>query len=251
MTTKTLLSYTRRAIQDYDMIRAGDCIAVGVSGGKDSLVLLIALSELRRFYPLPFTLRAIHVDLGFDGADLAETRRICREHEIPLSIVKTQIGRVIFDERREKNPCSLCSKMRRGALAHAAAELGCGTLALGHHKDDVVETLLLNLFYAGRIATFEPKSYLDRSGLTLIRPLLYLDEKEILYYCNRHAVTPDKSNCPANEKTRREEIKQLIRALSRENRDLTAKIFGAICRAGVSDFREISPIRKNKPNETE
>lgn len=239
MTTKTLLSYARRAIQDYEMIREGDVIGVGISGGKDSLVLLTALCELRRFLSQRFTVCAIHVDLGFPDATLCESERLCRHYGIPLHKVKTEIGRVIFEERKEKNPCSLCSKMRRGALARAAKELGCNVLALGHHRDDVVETLLLNLFYAGRIATFEPKSYLDRSDLMLIRPLIYLQEKDILYYCNKHGIRPDKSGCPADENTQREKMKELIRSLSRENRDLTSKIFGAICRANVSTFREV------------
>ncbi len=243
MTTKTLLSFVRRAVQDYDMIRDGDVIGVGISGGKDSLVLLIALCELKRFLPIHYSIRAIHVDLGFDGGSIRESRRICEHYGIPLHIVKTQISRVIFEERKEKNPCSLCSKMRRGALGNAARELGCNLLALGHHRDDVVETLLLNLFYAGRIATFEPTSYLDRSELTLIRPLIYLEEKDILYYCNKHAITPDESGCPADEKTHREEIKQLLRTLSKENRDITSKIFGAICRANVSTFREVQSSR--------
>ena len=221
------------------MIHEGDRIAVGVSGGKDSLVLLITLCELRRFLPVHFEVCAIHVDPGFEGSTLDESRRICEAYNIPLHILKTQIGQIIFNERKEKNPCSLCSKMRRGALGREANRLGCNVLALGHHRDDVVETLLLNLFYAGRIATFEPKSYLDRSDLTLIRPLIYLQEKDILYYCNKNKITPDKSGCPADEKTHREDIKLLIRSLSKENRDLTSKIFGAICRANVSTFREV------------
>ena len=237
MTTKTLLSYARRAIQDYDMIHEGDRIAVGISGGKDSLVLLTALCELGRFLPVHYTVHAIHIDLGFEGGTLSESQRICEKYGIPLHVEKTQIGDVIFKERKEKNPCSLCSKMRRGALARAAKRLDCNLLALGHHRDDVVETLILNLFYAGRIATFEPKSYLDRSDLTLIRPLIYLEEKDILYYCNKHEISPDKSGCPADEKTHS------------ENRDIQSKIFGAICRAEVSTFREIP--HHSKEQETE
>ena len=243
MTTKTLLSFARRAIQDYDMISDGDVIGVGISGGKDSLVLLTALAELRRFLPQKFTLHAFHVDLGFPDASLNESRRVCKRYGVPLHTVKTEIGRIIFEERKEKNPCSLCSKMRRGALGRAAAELGCNVLALGHHRDDVVETLLLNLFYAGRIATFEPKSFLDRSGLMLIRPLIYMEEKDILYFCTKQEIRPDKSGCPADEKTHREDIKQLLRSLSKENRDITSKIFGAICRANVSTFREVQTSR--------
>lgn len=233
------------------MIHDGDVIGIGVSGGKDSLLLLTALCELRRFLPYSFQVRAIHIDLGFADAKLDETRRICKHYQVPLDVVKTEIGKVIFEERKEKNPCSLCAKMRRGALGRAAKELGCNLIALGHNKDDVVETLLLNLFYGGKIATFEPKSYLDRSDLTLIRPLIYLEEKDILYYCNKNGITPDKSGCPANEKTKREDMKMLVRTLSKENRDITSKIFGAICRANVSTFREVQNCFSEPNNPTE
>lgn len=243
MTTKTLLSFVRRAVQDYDMIRPHEKIAVAVSGGKDSLLLLAALAELSRFYPTPFTLHAIHIDLGFDSAQHTQLRRLCEQYAIPLTVERTEIGRIIFEERAEKNPCSLCAKMRRGALARVAQRLGCTALALGHHKNDVVETLLLNLFYSGSISTFEPKSYLDRSELMLIRPLIYLEEKDIVYYCNKHGICADKSACPADTKTRREDMKALVTSLSKENRDLVSKMFGAICRAEVSTFRETEPFR--------
>ncbi len=252
MTDKTLLSYTRRAIFDYEMIRPHDRIAVGISGGKDSLTLLSALALYRRFSPAPFELCAIHIDLGFsDEPELAQTRALCERLGVELWIEKTQIGRVIFDERREKNPCSLCSKMRRGALARAAAAKNCNVIALGHNRDDAVETLILNLFYAGRIATFEPVSFLDRSRLRLIRPLVYIEEREITYYCTRHSIIPDKSPCPANKHTRREEIKQLLLSLSKQNPDLKSKLFGAIRRANLDGFHAIDRYRERQSTRNE
>lgn len=241
MTDKNLLSYVRRAIQDYDMITAGDTIAVGISGGKDSLCLLIALTKLSRFYPLPFSVKAVTIDLGF-GADFEGARKLCAALGVEYSVVPTQIGRVVFEERHEKNPCSLCSKMRRGALSREAVRLGCNKLALGHHRDDAVETLFLNLFYAGRLATFEPKSYLDRRELTLIRPLLYLPEKELAYYCKKRGIAPDASGCPADAHTERERVKTLLHSLSGTNRDLYAKVFGAITRAELCGYRRTQDL---------
>ena len=167
-----ILSYVRRAADEYEMIRAGDKICVGVSAGKDSLTLLVALAELRRFYPKPFTLCAVTVDLGFPGADYSEIEELCRRLSVEYRVVPTEIGKIVFDIRREKNPCSLCAKMRRGALHAAAKEMGCTSVALGHHFDDAVETFMLNLFYEGRIGCFSPVTYLSNTGLYLIRPML-------------------------------------------------------------------------------
>ncbi|MBO7250301.1 MAG: tRNA 2-thiocytidine(32) synthetase TtcA, partial [Clostridia bacterium] len=174
--TKRILSYTRRAVDDYEMIRAGDKIAVGVSAGKDSLALLCALADLRRFYPKKFELCAITVDMGFEGADFSRIQALCNELDVPYTVVPTQISKIIFDVRKEKNPCSLCAKMRRGALHTAAKELGCNTVALGHHFDDVVETFMLNLFYEGRIGCFQPVTYLSNTDIYMIRPMIYMPE---------------------------------------------------------------------------
>ena len=176
---RKLLSHIRKAVEDYNMINDGDRIAVGVSGGKDSIALMLALKELQRFYPEKFELVAICLDLGFKGADYEPLVKLCEEKEIELHIEKTQIGEIIFDVRKEKNPCSLCAKMRRGALHEKAKELGCNKVALGHHYDDVLETFFLCLFNEARISCFSPVTYLDRTELYLIRPFIYTEEKEI------------------------------------------------------------------------
>ena len=172
--TKRLLSYVRRGIDDYKMIEEGDKIAVGVSAGKDSLTLLCAMAELRRFYPVKFELVAITIDMGFEGADFSEIEALCRSLDVEYHIVPSQISKIVFDVRKEKSPCSLCAKMRRGALHNAAKELGCTSVALGHHFDDAVETFMLNLFFEGRLGCFSPVSYLSRIGLKLIRPMVYM-----------------------------------------------------------------------------
>ena len=234
---KRVLSYVRRAIDDYEMIEEGDKIAVGVSAGKDSLTLLCAMAELRRFYPKPFELCAVTVDMGFEGMDFSGISALCEQLEIPYHIVPTQISTVIFDVRKEKNPCSLCAKMRRGALYHAAKELGCTRVALGHHFDDVVETFMLNLFFEGRIGCFQPVTYLSNTDITLIRPMIYMPEKDVRYFANRTELPVVKSPCPADGNTQREEMKQLLSRLEREHRGLRYRIFGAIQRGEVDGFR--------------
>ncbi len=179
MDARRLLSYLRRAVEDYDMIAPGDRIAVGISGGKDSLALLCGLAALRLFYPHPFELVALTVDMGFPGTDYSEVEALCRELDVPYHVKKTEIATIIFDIRKEKNPCSLCAKMRRGVLHSTAKELGCNKVALGHHFDDVVETFMLNLFHEGRIGCFQPVTYLSRADITLIRPLVYMPEKDV------------------------------------------------------------------------
>jgi tRNA(Ile)-lysidine synthase TilS/MesJ len=234
-----MLSFVRRAVDDYKMIEAGDRIAVGISGGKDSLTLLVALAALRRFYPKPFEVVAIAVDLGFEGTDYAGVIALCERLGVPFHRVPTDIGRIIFELRQEKNPCSLCAKMRRGSLNAAARELGCNRVALGHHFDDAVETFLLNLFYEGRLGCFSPVTYLSRQELYVIRPLLYAEEKDVEYFV-RHAVPPlpvMESKCPANKSTEREEMKQLLRRLEKENKGLRHRIFGAICKGELDGFR--------------
>ena len=236
---RRILSFVRRAVDDYEMIREGDRIAVGISGGKDSLTTLVALAALRRFYPKPFELVAIAVDLGFEGTDYSGVISLCETLGVPFHRVKTDIGHIIFDLRREKNPCSLCARMRRGSLNAAAKELGCTTVALGHHFDDAVETFMLNLFYEGRLGCFSPVTYLSRQELYVIRPLLYAEEKDVEYFA-RHADPPlpiMRSLCPANESTEREEMKQLLRRLERENKGLRHRIFGALCRGELDGFK--------------
>ena len=237
--TKLLLSYTRRAVDDYEMIAEGDKIAVGVSAGKDSLALLVALAQLRRFYPQKFSLIAITVDMGFDGMDFTPIKKFCEELDVEYHVVPTQISQIIFDVRKEKNPCSLCAKMRRGALHTAAKELGCNKVALGHHFDDVVETFMLNLFYEGRLGCFQPVTYLSRIDLHVIRPLIYMPEKDVRYFAGKVELPVIESSCPADKNTERERMKELLHNLERENKGLRYRIFGAMQRANIDGFREI------------
>lgn len=238
---KRILSYTRRGVDDYNMIQEGDKIAVGVSAGKDSLTLLCAMAYLRRFYPKKFELIAITVDMGFDeGMDFEPIRKLCEELDVPYHIVPTQIYKIIFDVRKESNPCSLCAKMRRGALHNAAKELGCTSVALGHHFDDVVETFMLNLFFEGRLGCFSPVTELSRVGIKLIRPMIYMPEKDVAEFARKNQLPVISSPCPADKNTEREEMKQLLRSLERENKGLRYRIFGAICRGEIDGFRELS-----------
>ncbi len=260
---KHLLSYTRRAVDDYEMIRAGDKIAVGVSAGKDSLTLLHAMAGLRRFYPQPFELIAITVDMGFAGIEsnrdkplpegdpYAGIRALCERLEVPYHVVPSEIARIIFDVRKEANPCSLCAKLRRGALNNAAKDLGCTTVALGHHFDDAVETFMLNLFFEGRIGCFSPVTYLSRVDLRVIRPLLYCPEKEIKAFAAATDLPVVKSACPADENTERESMKQLLATLERENRGLRHRIFGAMQRGEIDGFHLPAgrPIKFPEPEE--
>lgn len=244
---KHILSYTRRAVDDYGMIRAGDKIAVGVSAGKDSLTLLHAMAGLRRFYPQPFELIAITVDMGFGAIEAnrgrtlptdpyADIRALCETLGVEYHVVPSEIAKIIFDVRKEPNPCSLCAKLRRGALNNAAKALGCTTVALGHHFDDAVETFMLNLFYEGRIGCFQPVTYLSRVDLRVIRPLLYTPEKEVRAFAASAGLPVVPSACPADENTERETMKQLLASLEREHRGLRHRIFGAMQRAEVDGF---------------
>ena len=240
---KRVLSYVRRALDDYNMIEDGDRIAVGVSAGKDSLTLLCAMAEIRRFYPQKFELVAVTVDMGFDGDDFEPIAKFCRELEVEYKIVPTQISKIIFDVRKEKNPCSLCAKMRRGALYGYAKEIGCNKVALGHHFDDVVETFMLNLFFEGRLGCFQPVTYLSNTDITLIRPMLYMPEKDVKYFASKTELPIIKSPCPADGNTEREEMKKLLASLERENKGLRYRIFGAIQRGGIDGFKEFGKMQ--------
>lgn len=243
---KRVLSFVRRALDDYEMIEEGDKVAVGVSAGKDSLTLLCALAEIRRFYPKKFDLVAITVDMGFEGADFSPIKDFCNELGIEYKIVPTQISKIIFDVRKEKNPCSLCAKMRRGALYGYAKETGCNKVALGHHFDDVVETFMLNLFYEGRIGCFQPVTYLSNTQITLIRPMIYMPEKDVRYFSSKAQLPVIKSPCPADGNTERETMKNLLSSLERTNKGLRYRIFGAIQRGEIDGFREISKMQGMK-----
>lgn len=224
-----MLSQLRRCIDEYNMIDDGDKIIVGVSGGKDSTVLLRILAELRRFYPKRFELYAATLDLGM-GMDLTPLTELCRQLDIPHIIKKTDIKQVVFDIRKENNPCSLCAKMRRGALNDVVLELGAKKIALGHHEDDAIETFFLSLFYEGRLNTFMPVTYLDRTGVTQIRPMLYLSERKIANFAQREGLPVLHNPCPANKITKREDIKKLIKDLEQQFPDLKKHVFGSIQR---------------------
>ena len=213
---KEILGCIRRADQDFGMIEDGDRVAVGVSGGKDSLLLLYALSLYRRFSPHPFTLQAVTLTMGLEPFDLSGVQALCDRLEVPYVVRETQIGRIVFEERREKNPCALCAKMRRGALNDLCRELGVTKLALGHHRDDALETLLMSLLYEGRLHTFHPNTYLSRKGVTVIRPMIYVPEKHVKHMVKVLDLPVVKNPCPADGHSKREEIKELIRTLSKD-----------------------------------
>lgn len=228
MKLQQVLSYIRRAVDDYQMIEANDHIAVGISGGKDSLTLLYGLHGLMRFYPKSFQIHAVTVDLGFDNLDLEKIKELCKSLEIPYTIVKTDIADIIFHQRKESNPCSLCAKMRKGALNEAIKAAGCNKVAYAHHKDDVVETMLLSLIYEGRFHTFSPVTYLDRMDLTVIRPLIYMNEADVIGFVHKNNIPVVKSPCPADGYTKREYVKKLLQNLNRENPGVKERMFTAI-----------------------
>ncbi|MCD8036345.1 MAG: tRNA 2-thiocytidine biosynthesis TtcA family protein [Clostridiales bacterium] len=231
MKLQRLLSLTRQAVNDYNMIEEGDRIAVGVSGGKDSLCLLIALAEMRRFFPKHYEIEAITVSLGLEGANYSSVEKLCERLGVHYTIVETQIGRIIFDERKEKNPCSLCAKMRKGALNNAADELGCNKVALGHNKDDVIETFMMSLIFEGRISCFSPVSFLERKQLSSIRPLIYVSEYETKSFIKLQGIETVKNPCPADGNTKREEIKELLLSLNKTYPNLNQRILGALSRS--------------------
>ena len=239
---KRLLSFARRAIDDYTMIEEGDRVAVGVSGGKDSLSLLVTMAELRRFYPKSFDLVAITVDMGFPDTDFSAIAAFSESLNVPFHAVKTDIAKIIFDIRKEPNPCSLCSKMRRGVLHNKAIELGCRRVALGHHFDDVVDTLMLNLFFEGRFGCFSPVTYLSRADIHLIRPLIYAQEKDICYFVRHTDLPIMKSPCPEDHQTERENMKELLCKLEKDYPGLRHRLFGALCRAELDGFHPVGRL---------
>ena len=237
MKLQQLLSYTRKAVDEYQLIEAGDKIAVGISGGKDSLTMLYALHGLQRFYPQPFEIEAITVDLGFPDFDLSQIHALCESLGVKYTVVKTEIAQIIFDERKESNPCSLCAKMRKGALNEAIKAAGCNKVAYAHHKDDVIETMLMSLLFEGRIHTFAPKTYLDRMDLTVIRPLLYVDEKDIIGFRNAYELPVQKSPCPVDGYTKREYAKELVRSLNTEHLGARERMFAAILSSDIKGWQ--------------
>ena len=233
-----ILGLVRAAADDYSMIQNGDRIAIGVSGGKDSLMLLKALCELKRFYPAEFTLVAVTLDMRFENTDgdFSGIKELCDSYGIEYFVKRTELAEIIFNVRRESNPCSLCARMRRGILHDAAKEHGCNKIALGHHLDDAAETFMMNLLNEGRIGCFSPVTYLSRKDITMIRPLIYLTEAQIESAAARLSLPVIESRCPANEQTRREDTKALIKALSADYGDVSQKIIGALKRGGLDNW---------------
>ena len=227
-----LCGLMRKAVQDYEMIAPGDKVMVGVSGGKDSVALTIGLAELRKYIGFDFTVQAVTLDPQFGGRPMDYTvlQELFAQYDIPYEIRRTEIGPVVFDYRKEKNPCALCAKLRRGALHTAAQELGCNKVALGHHLDDAVETFYMNLWREGRIGCFQPVTYLSRSDVTQIRPLLYVKEQQVRNVAAKLDLPIVHNPCPANGETRRQEVKELIESLSERYPDLKQKLFGAMQR---------------------
>ena len=247
-----VLSYVRRCVEDYDMIQAGDRVAVGVSGGKDSLTLLVALAKLAAFYPVPFTVEAFTLDMGHvdggAGMDFSQVAELCQRLDVPYTLLPSEIHHIIFDLRREKNPCSMCAKMRRGALHNAMAERGITKIALGHHFDDAVETFFLSLFYEGRLSCFQPVTYLDRTGITQIRPLLYCSEWMVRRTAEREGLPVVFNPCPADGNTKRQEVKELIHTLSKDYPDLRQKVFSAMQRLPLPEWGPIEHRRRPLPD---
>ena len=231
-----MMGLMRKCIDDYHMISPGDKIAVGVSGGKDSLTLLRVLAALRSYYPVPFELTAITIDMGLGGMDFSPVAQFCESLNVGFFCKKTEIGPIIFDYRKEKNPCSMCAKMRRGALNDAIRELGFNKVALGHHFDDAVETFLMSLLYEGRIGCFEPVTYLSRSGVTQVRPMLYIGEKAIEHFAAEQKLPVVHNVCLADKHTKRQEVKELIADLQTRYPDLKTKVFGAMQRYPLAQW---------------
>ena len=241
-----LMGLVRRCVEDYKMIAPGERVAVGVSGGKDSLVLLTLLAGLREYSD--FSLEAFTIDMGL-GMDYSGVQALCDKLGVPYTIVPTQIAPIIFDHRKEKNPCSMCSKMRRGALNQAILEHGIHKIALGHHYDDAVETFLMSLIFEGRISCFQPVTDLDRTGVIQIRPMLYIHEKTVDNFASRMELPVVENRCPVDKTTKREEIKQLVFRLSAEYPDLKERIFGAMQRLPLPEWEPKG--RYNRPKEQE
>ncbi len=240
MKLQQLLSYTRKAVDDYQMISDGDHIAIGISGGKDSLTMLYALHGLMRFYPKKFTIQAITVDLGLGNFKLDRIQELCDSLSVPYSIVKTDIGPVLFDIREETNPCSLCAKLRKGAFNQEAERLHCNKVAYAHHKDDIIETMLLSLIYEGRFHSFSPVTYLDRMNLTVIRPLMYVNEADVIGFANKYQLPVCKNPCPVDGQTRRAYVKGLVRQLNLENPGSRERMFSAIVNGRIPGWPERS-----------
>ena len=240
MKLQKLYSYTRKAIDDFQMIKEKDSIAVGISGGKDSLTLLYALAGLRKFYPIHYSLTAVTVDLGYPDFDLTAIKELCQELDVPYHIIPTGIGAIIKEQNKKNSPCSLCAKLRKGALNQAVVELGCNKVAYAHHKDDIIETMLLSLMFEGRFYAFPPVTHLDRSNLDVIRPLMYVPEVDIIGFKNHYNLPVVKNPCTFDGKTKRQYAKDLLQQLNKEHPGVKNRLFTAILNGNIPDWRQLS-----------
>jgi tRNA(Ile)-lysidine synthetase-like protein len=240
---KRILGQVRRAIQDYDMIHEGDRIAVGISGGKDSLALLFMLSRLRTFYPCNFDIEAVTVSLGSENEDYSSLQEYCTSIGVRHNVIETYIHKIVFEIRKEQNPCSLCANLRYGALNNAAKALNCSRVALGHNRDDVIETFMMSLIFEARLHTFSPVTWLSKKELYLIRPLIYTGEREIKGFIKEYGLPVTKNPCPAAGETKREYIKDLIKQIVKEKYDIKSNLFGVIARTGINGWKQTD---KNK-----
>lgn len=239
MKLQRLLSLIRQAVDQYEMIEEGDHIAIGISGGKDSLTLLWGLAHLQKFYPKHFSLSAITVDMGIDTMNLEPIKALCQEIQVPYEIVPTEIGKILFDIRKETNPCSLCAKLRKGALNNKALEMGCNKIAYAHHKDDLIETAMMSLLYEGRFYAFSPVTHLDRTDLTVIRPLMFVSEADVKGFRNKYQLPICKNPCPMDGHTRREYVKNLIHTLNMENPGVKDRLFRAVIEGHIDGWPDI------------
>lgn len=228
MKLQKLLSYTRQAVDKYQMIQEGDKIAIGISGGKDSLTLLYALVNLQKFYPKHFDLIAITVDLGYKGFDLSGIQKLCKKLQVEYHVISTQIGAIVTQKYMENSPCALCAKLRKGALNDMAKNFGCNKVAYGHHMDDVIETMMLSLIYEGRFCSFWPVTFLDKSQLTLIRPMIYVPEADVRGFEHKYSLPVTKNPCPMDGSTKREYVKSLLHQMNTDNPGVKKRLFHAI-----------------------
>lgn len=242
MKLQQLMSLTRKAIEEYNMIDEGDKIAIGISGGKDSLALLYALSGIQKFYPKHFDIEAITVHSGIDGMDFSPVERLCESLGVHYTIINSDIYEIVFNLRKESNPCSLCAKLRKGALNEKAIELGCNKVAYAHHKDDLMETFLMSLLYEGRLHSFSPVTHLSKMNLTLIRPMIFINEADIIGFKNKVELPVVKNLCPLDGVTKRQYTKNLIKQLNYENPGVRQRLFTAILDGNLPEW----PIRNKK-----
>lgn len=246
MELQKLYGYVRKAIDAYGMIQEGDHIAVGVSGGKDSLTLLYALAGLRRFYPKKFALTAVSVHLGWEDMDFSPVGALCETLDVPYELVETQIAQIVFEERKEKHPCALCAKLRKGALNDRALAIGCNKVAYAHHRDDFVETFLLSLIKEGRLASLSPQYELKRTGLVLIRPMMLVPEARVKGFCKKYELAVMKNACPADGNTARESVRQMLTVLQRDEPEIRNRIFSALIHGEFEDWMKIDTDSKSR-----